>query len=41
MTSDGGALLLQETDLKVNLLPWFSQCFLEWRNPDLIEHPAE
>jgi len=41
MTSDGGALLLRETDQKMNLLPRFSQCFLDGRNPDLIEHPVE
>lgn len=41
MSSDGGALLLGETDRKMNLLPRFSQCFLDGRNPDLIEHPVE
>lgn len=41
MTSDGGALLLRETDQKLNLLPRFSPCFLDGRNPDLIEHPVE
>jgi Transposase DDE domain group 1 len=41
MTSDGGALLLREVDQKMNLLPRFSQCFLDGRNPDLIEHPVE
>jgi hypothetical protein len=41
MTSDGGALLLRETDQKMNLLARFSQCFLDGRNPDLIEHPVE
>jgi hypothetical protein len=41
MTSDGGALLLRETDQKLNLLPRFGQCFLDGRNPRLIEHPVE
>jgi hypothetical protein len=41
MTSDGGALLLRETDQKMNLLSRFGQCFLDGRNPDLIEHPVE
>jgi Transposase DDE domain group 1 len=41
MTSDGGALLLRETDRKMNLLSRFSQCFLDGRNPALIEHPVE
>jgi hypothetical protein len=41
MTSDAGALLLREADQKLNLLPRFSRCFLDGRNPDLIEHPVE
>jgi Transposase DDE domain group 1 len=41
MSSDGGALLLRETDRKMNLLPRLSQCFLDGRNPDLIEHSVE
>jgi hypothetical protein len=41
MTSDGGALLRRETDQKLNLLPRFGQCFLDGRNPELIEHPVE
>ena len=40
-TSDGGALLLRETDQKMNLLARFSQCFLDGRNPALIEHSVE
>lgn len=41
MTSDGGALLLREADRKLNLLARFSQCFLDGRNPALIEHTLE
>lgn len=41
MTSDGGVLLLRETDQKLNLLPRFGQCFLDGRNPELIEHSVE
>jgi hypothetical protein len=41
MSSDGGGLLLQETDSKMNLLTRFSQCFVDLRNPDLIEHSVE
>jgi hypothetical protein len=41
ISSDGGALLLRETDQKLKLLPRFSQCFLDGRNPDLIEHSVE
>jgi hypothetical protein len=41
ISSDGGAVLLGETDQKINLLPRFSGCFLDGRNPDLIEHSVE
>src|SRR5450755_4751909 len=41
ISSDGGGLLLRETDLKMNLLARFSQCFLDGRNPILIEHSVE
>lgn len=41
MTSDAGALLLRETDQRMKLLPRFSQCFLDSRNPALVEHSVE
>jgi hypothetical protein len=41
ISSDGGGLLLQETDSKMNLLRRFSQCFVDGRNQDLIEHSVE
>jgi len=41
MSSDAGALLLREADHKTNLLPRFSQCFLDGRDPALIEHSVE
>src|SRR5437764_6226187 len=41
MTSDSGALLLRETDQRMNLLPRFSQCFLDGRNPAWVQHPVE
>ena len=41
ISSDGGGLLLQETDLKMNLLARFSQCFVDRRNPLRIEHSVE
>src|SRR5260370_702205 len=41
ISSDGGAVLLGETDQKMSLLPRFSECFLDGRNPDLIEHSVE
>jgi Transposase DDE domain group 1 len=41
ISSDGGGLLLQETDSKMNLLARFSRCFFDGRNPILIEHSVE
>ena len=41
ITSDGGSLLLKETDAKMNLLARFSQCFSDRRSPLLIEHTVE
>jgi hypothetical protein len=41
MTSDSGALLLRETDQRMRLLARFSQCFLDGRNPALVQHPVE
>jgi Transposase DDE domain group 1 len=41
ISSDGGGLLLQETDSKMNLLARFSQCFADGRKQDLIEHSVE
>src|SRR5436305_2517914 len=36
ISSDGGALLLRETDRRMNLLPRLAQCFLDGRNPGLV-----
>ena len=41
ISSDGGGLLLQETDSKMNLLARFSQCFLDGRDQGRIEHSVE
>jgi hypothetical protein len=41
ISSDGGALLLRETDRKLKLIERFSQCFLDFRNPVFIEHRIE
>jgi Transposase DDE domain group 1 len=40
MTSDGGALLLRETDRRLNLLPRLAECFLDGRSPLLVKHPV-
>lgn len=41
ISSDGGGLLLQETDSKMNLLARFSQCFLDGRDQSRIDHSVE
>jgi hypothetical protein len=38
VSSDGGALLLRQTDRKINLLGRLAACFTDGRDPDLIEH---
>jgi hypothetical protein len=41
ITTDGGGLLLRETDRRLNLLPRLSECFLDARNPVFVEHSVE
>ena len=41
ISSDGGALLLRQTDKQINLLPRLAQCFLDGRDQDLVEHSLE
>jgi len=38
ISSDGGALLLRQTDKRLKLLPRLAECFLDGRNQDLVEH---
>jgi hypothetical protein len=38
ISSDGGALLLRQTDKRLNLLPRLAECFLDGRNPEQVEH---
>jgi hypothetical protein len=38
ISSDGGALLLGETDRAIRLTARFAMCFTDTRVPDLIEH---
>src|SRR5947199_3512023 len=38
ISSDGGALLLRETDRRLNLLPRMAQSFLDGRAPERVEH---
>ena len=37
----GGALLLRETDRRMDLLRRFSECFLDGRNPIFVGHPLD
>jgi hypothetical protein len=38
ISSDGGALLLRQTDKRLDLLPRLAACFLDGRNQDQVEH---
>jgi hypothetical protein len=38
LSTEGGALLLRETDRKIGLLARVSSCFSDYRHPGLIEH---
>jgi hypothetical protein len=38
ISSDGGALLLHQTDRRLNLIPRLAECFLDGRNQSLVEH---
>ena len=41
ISSDGGALLLRETERLTGIVRQFAVCFTDHRNPDLIEHTVE
>jgi hypothetical protein len=41
ITSDGGALLLRETDRRLNLLPRLAACFEDRRNPWFTQHSVK
>src|ERR1700686_391290 len=41
ITTDGGGLLLRETDRRLNLLPRLAECFLDGRSQLLVEHTVE
>ncbi|TFH43408.1 MAG: IS1380 family transposase [Lysobacterales bacterium] len=40
VSSDAGALLLGRTDEVIGLVDRLAQCFIDERDPDLIEHPV-
>lgn len=39
LTSDAGGLLLRELDLGLGIIDGFAGCFIDYRDPDAIEHP--
>src|SRR5689334_3454571 len=41
ISSDGGALLLRQTEARTGILRQFASCFTDHRDPDRIEHPVE
>src|SRR3954470_9585202 len=41
ISSDGGAVLLRETERLTGIVRQFAACFTDHRNPDLIEHTVE
>jgi hypothetical protein len=41
ISSDGGVLLLRQTDKRLNLLPRLAQCFLDGRNQNQVEHSIQ
>ena len=41
ITSDAGALLLRQTDRRLNLLPRLAQCFLDGRDPSRVKHSVQ
>jgi hypothetical protein len=40
ISSDGGVLLLRQTEELTGIIRQFAACFTDHRNPDLIEHEA-
>ena len=41
ITSDGGGLLLREMDLRLGLMSRLAGCFIDHRDPELIEHSVQ
>src|SRR4051812_4124435 len=41
ISSDGGAFLLRQTDKRLNLLSRLAGCFLDGRDPVLVEHSVQ
>jgi DDE family transposase len=41
ITSDGGGLILREVEQRTGILKKFAACFVDYRNPEAIEHSVE
>ena len=41
ISSDGGSLLLRQTDQRLNLLPRLAACFADGRDPERVEHSVQ
>ena len=41
ITSDAGGLLLREVDQRIGLLDRLAGCFIDYRNPNAIEHSVQ
>ena len=41
ISSDSGGLLLREVEKRTHILQRLARCFVDYRDPDLIEHPVE
>ena len=41
ISSDGGGVLLREVEKRTHILRRLSQCFIDHRNPERIEHTVE
>jgi hypothetical protein len=41
ISSDGGALLLRQTDRRLNLLPRLAECFLDGREQERVQHSVQ
>ena len=41
ITSDGGGLLLREVDARIGMMSRLASCFVDYRNPESIEHGVQ
>ena len=40
LSSDGGLVLLAEAERQRRIIGRFAECFMDWRDPEAIEHPV-